>query len=338
MLRPLVGLMLISLFGGVDNSQSVHSGALATQKRVTTHIFGPGRFARFKCDSNQNVFLRVYDGNSASPVLRISADGSKSTKFSIPEDSDTASARTQDFWVSQFGEVYVLVEQPPETGNIFVFDSDGKFKRKIQLDIPIRPHQIAVYPSGTLLVAGREPASADRRKIAANASPIVALFNNRGQLLKRIELKGEVKPNVKAPTEKPDLSYAEAVVASMAESDEEGNIYFVRRTSSGQVYRVKESGIAKSTVRLTAPEGASLSQVKIAKGMLAAEYLTRASDGQIESIITQVINTSSGEKVAQYTSEIPLGPDLACFGAPKSFTFVSNDGEGYLEMIQATGN
>ncbi len=297
-------VVIVTLCEAADNSRPIDM-----VKTVSTKLLAPGRYSRFKCDLDGNIYLRVYTGDNRSPVVRVSPDGKTITTFALPSVQDLSGV--QDFWVTSDTDLYVLAEKAPDEGYVLSFDADGTYKNKVRLDIPIRPNQIAVFASGDFLVAGREPVIPGTGRSVANGPPFVGIFNNRGQLLKRIQLRKDVKPNPKQPLRRADLNYAEGIVNSATEPSDDGKVYFMRRGVDGPIYAISPSGIITKTIHLTPPKGASLSTIKVASGRLAAEFVRNTADNsQVESVITQIIDLTSGKKVAEYSSVPPLGPDL----------------------------
>jgi len=302
---------------------------------VTTQVFAPGRYSHFRCDSDGNIYLRVYTGELTSPVVKVSPEGKLLTTFL--SDSPSKLVSIQDFWVTSTGEVFVLAEKGGGEGAILVFDADGKSKEEVLLDVPVRPNQLAVFASGDFLVGGREVVVPLEERSVANGSPFLAIFNSRGQLLKRIQLPKDVKPKAKQPLTRADLNYAETVVNSATEISDDGTVYFVRHTRTGPVYAISAGGRVTRTVRLKPPEGAILSTVKVARGTVAAEFVKNgADDGRALSVIIQIIDLKSATKLAEYLSTPPLGPDFACY-EPNSFTFIASDQNGHLTITSAAG-
>src|SRR6266436_4058046 len=253
---------------------------------VTTQVFAPGRYSHFRCDSDGNIYLRVYTGELTSPVVKVSPEGKLLTTFL--SDSASKLVSIQDFWVTSTGEVFVLAEKGGGEGAILVFDADGKSKEEVLLDVPVRQNQLAVV------------VPLEERSVA-NGSPFLAIFNSRGQLLKRIQLPKDVKPKAKQPLTRADLNYAETVVNSATEISDDGTVYFVRHTRTGPVYAISAGGRVTRTVRLKPPEGAILSTVKVARGTVAAEFVKNgADDGSALSVIIQIIDLKSATKLAEY--------------------------------------
>ena len=335
MLVCVLVLVIVTTCQGGDDSRPIEA-----VKTVPTRLLAPGRYSRLRCDSDGNIYLRVYTGDRRSPVVRVSPDGKKLTTFEIDPELDLSGV--QDFWVTDYGELYVLAEKGSDEGYVLSFDADGKFKDKVRLDVPIRPNQIAVFDSGDLLVAGREPATSSSGRSSANGSALVGIFNNRGQLIKRIEFRKDIKPNPKHSIRRADLHYAEAIVNSSTVSSDDGQVYFMRHGPDGPVYAVSSRGTITKTLHLIPPQGALLSTVKVAKGNLAAEFIINSVNSQIagpapvESVITQIYDLSTGKEVMEYSSVPPIGPDLACYQSD-SFKYLTTDNDHYLEILESIG-
>lgn len=330
----VLAFVMVCMCAAANDSQQ---RPLELVRTVPTSLLAPGRYSRFRCDADHNIYLRTYTGDRRSPVLRISPDGKKITVFELQSDQELSGI--QDFWVTNYGDVYVLADKGRDEGYVVTFDSDGKYKETVRLEASIRPNQIAVFSSGDFLVAGRIPVVPGSGKSPANGGPFVGIFNNRGQFLKRIEFHKDLKPGAKTPR-KADLTYADAIVNSSSVSSDDGTVYFMRDTKYGPVYAVSPSGTVTRIIRLKPPEGARLSTVKIARGRLAAEFLMDVvggtQEGEVESVVTQIIDLISGKKVEEYRSAPPLGPDFVCY-EPNSFTFLTNDENGYLQILEANG-
>jgi len=308
---------------------------LEVESTVTTHVIAWGRYSRFRCDSGGNIYLRIWNEDLKSPVTRVSGDGEKVTQFVIPADEDLAGI--QDFWVADDGHLYILADKPPDKAYVLSFDADGKHKSSTQLDVPLRANQIAVFDSGDFLIAGRQSVPPEPGAALANGAPFVGIFNDRGQLLKKVEFGKDIKPDPKQPLLRADLHYAEAIVGSATAAGDDGTVYFMRRGIDGPIYAVSAAGLITKTIRLKPPEDAHLATVKIAKGTLAAEFLRKTGDdSRIESILTQLIDIRTGRKITEFKSVPPLGPDFACY-SPDEFTFLSNDEKGYLTILRAKG-
>ena len=322
------------LGGGVDRP-------IENVATVSTRLLAPGRYARLRCDSDGNVYLRVDTGDRRSPVVRVSHDGKTLTTFSTDTDPDLSGV--QDFWVNDYNDVFVLGEKGRDEGYVFSYDADAKLKGEVRVDMPIRPNQIAVFSSGDLLIAGREPVSDTSRRNFANGAPFVGIFNSRGQLIKRIELQKDIKPNPKRPLLHADLDYAEEVVNSSTISSDDGNVYFMRRGPTGPIYAISSAGTVTKTMRLVPPRGAvKLSTAKVARGTLAAEFILNRLDSGLEgpspvdSVITQIYNLNTGKMMTEYKSVPPIGPDLACYDA-NSFKYLTVDSDYYLQILETEG-
>jgi hypothetical protein len=229
-----------------------------------------------KCDLAGNAWVRIAgDKVGAGPILRISPDGKTLVKYTLdaipPEVA--ADARIRSFAPGAGDELVVLLEkQGEETQHYLVrYGSDGEFRSSSRLDAPLRPSFLGTFPSGDLLIGGDElppdpktlPAGTP---ISPNLKGFVGIFNNRGLLLRRIALKGDLKPKdqkAKNPAGDPyfkqDIEYRTAIVLSSAETGEDGNVYLMRNTPTGPVYVISPSGTVYKSISLIPPRARPVS-------------------------------------------------------------------------------
>ncbi len=302
-----------------------------------------------KCDPEGNPFLLLYDmaGYDGGPILKVSSDGKRAVRFAMESVPDVGGAGILDFAPGPRGEVYLLASKRVESSGLeeiylITFDNDGKFRSKHQLDLSLRPKQIAAFSSGDFLIAGREIPE-DKTTHPLNAKPFVGIFNGRGQFLRRLQLRADVeaKPETKKSPlgeefQSIDRQYEKALGASLAEMSDDGNVYLMRQSPTGPVYVISPAGVLVRTIKLVPPSGATLSTVKTSRGHLVAEFLRFKPDGtQIEAIFFDLYDLSNGKKVSEYSvTDARIGSALACYTAD-AFTFVGNDGDGHLALVRA---
>ncbi len=300
---------------------------------VTTDVLAPALVLPAKCDAGGNAYVRIYQMDERkSTVLRVSRDGKHVARFSLEPMVELT--RAHDF-ATNGGEVYVLASQGADEAYVVRFDADGKHEDTVKLDMPLQPSQIAVFPSGDLLVAGREPASSEVGS-AARTLPFLGIFTSRGQLVKRILLQNDVKPDNTKDKAIANRKYLEALVGSVVEPGDDGKLYLMRRTARGPVYAISSGGVVEKIVIPAPPQGARLSGIKVAKGRLAAQFVRTTPDDSTEVII-RIIDLQSRKNIAEYAhSNYQIGSALACY-SPDSFVFLA-PGEGYkLTVVTAEG-
>jgi hypothetical protein len=304
------------------------------------------------------VYFRVHEGRTGGgPVLKVSADAKKVTRFSLDvvslellkdrKHQDTDYLRIRNFAPGRNGELFMILEKTPEESYLVQFDADGRYKSTSKIDARMRPTQIAAFGSGDLLIAGTEflpdPKKLDASSpILNNPKPFTGLFNSRGQLLRRIVLHEDLEPKTEyeeTPTGqkvvKIDRDYEKSIAFSTAEAAADGNIYLMRYTTVGPVYVLSPGGVVVKTIRLKPPKDASLTDIKVAGGFMAAKYVRNKHGTEyIDSVILSILNLQTGEEIAQYShSDANIGSVFACFDLG-SYTFLGNDDKYRFQLIR----
>lgn len=154
-----------------------------------------------KCDSDGNVYYRpaINRAMGLSPVVRISADGRKTTTMDIsaaPEFSK-GGVSIRDFTVSPRGDVYMIgTDLAKDRTVILRFDSQGKYSSTIVLAQTLVPSRLAALLGGMFLVTGSEfpfPPDLPREKRTA-AGPrraITAVIGAEGNVVREVLLKSD---------------------------------------------------------------------------------------------------------------------------------------------------
>ena len=345
---------VLILCSGLVGQSVPRTGVLKIVSTVRTGEIASSLVLPAKCDLTGNAWVRVAgDKVGAGPILKISPDGKKLVRYSLdaipPEVA--SDARMRSFAPGPGDELVVLLEkQGEETQHYLVrYGSDGELRSTSRIEAPLRPSFVGTFPSGDLLIGGDE-LPPDPKTLAAgvptspNRKGFVGIFNNRGQLLRRISLKADLKPKEQKsknpagdPYIKQDKEYRTAMVLSSAETSEDGNIYLTRNAPFGPVHVISSSGTVRKSISLIPPNGARLSTVKLGGGRLIALYLRDKPNRQaISEVILSELNLSNGVKIAEYThSNFDIGSVLACV-APPIYTFLGADKEGHLTVVQTT--
>jgi hypothetical protein len=346
----LCGVLILCV--GALGQAEPRTGVLKVLSIVTTSEVASSLVLPAKCDATGNAWVRVAsDKVGGGPILKITPDGKNLVRYTLdaipPEVA--SDARMRSFAPGLGDELVVLLEkQTDEIQSYLVrYDSDGGFRSSSRIEAHLRPSFVGIFPSGDLLIGGEElPPDPKTLPAGQPSSPnrpaFLGLFNNRGQLLRRISIGGDLKPK-KRPAETPageryfkiDTEYKSAMVLSIAETGEDGNIYLTLNTPAGPVHVVSPSGTVSSSLRLVPPKGANLSTVKIASGRLIVLYTRNKPDAdEIDQVLLNELDLSSGEKVAEYShSNFHIGSVLAC-AAPPFYTFLGADEAGHLTIVK----
>jgi hypothetical protein len=317
------------------------------EKVSVPNVFAGILVGDIKCDASSNLYFQPYapsrdrTGIYGNSIVKISANGEKKTRFDLSTVSGFEQAEIVDFNVGN-GDIYFLASKNSE-GPVYLlkFDADGKYKSLSRLEADITPRQLAAFGDGNLLIGGFV---VNRENIPSNSAkqPFLGVFNERGQLLFPVSLKGDIGPqNASSASSEdnnlePRRSYEKAIAISIMQSGQDGNVYLMRFSPQGPVFTISPSGRMLRVLKLQAPEAAKLATIKLANDRLAALFLKKKQGERgIKEAVISVYDTSTSEKVADYsysTAEIGLG--LACY-TPETFTFIGGNQQGTLQIIRA---
>jgi hypothetical protein len=303
------------------------------------------------CDAKGNVFVTAWnpegEGPADRPLLMFDSAGILKMHFASSRKDLGLSAAAPSYQppyqptalVSDGGVVRLVWSY--DGMSLDVFSADGKLISITPLDPPaIIPYQLAVFPSGELLVSGLEHVHS-RRALAAYKS-FTAVYSKEGHLQKRLALPEDTE--IDAAAEIGDSRYAQgpmfgnrAVEGGAARLGDDGNVYLMRRTSPATVYVISAAGELLRTLRI-GPEdtGQMPIDMQVAAGRIAVEFSLSCSAGQCQGTNFTVSDATTGQKLSEYSDSSVPGV-LACYSAkPERFTFLTVSDNHKLEMVEAT--
>ncbi|HME34696.1 MAG TPA: hypothetical protein VKF84_05620 [Candidatus Sulfotelmatobacter sp.] len=315
--------------------------ATSTNLQVTAEAklaFLGGLAGRVKCDAEGNIYLRPTDSEtseryhpiSALPIRKIKPDGSLASSFSVADG--WPGLRAIDFFVAADGKVYQAARSETDRAVYLVsYLANGSPRSKVRLDADFfLPYEIAVFPSGEILVSGIYGSE--------NRTPFTAVFNANGRLIKEIYEPEDEDSRKRAEAGEPgfrpsSMDFGNDFVAkgdAVAGSD--GNVYLLRAASPALIFVISPKGEVLRKLRIGSP-GSELSaaRLKSAPGLLAISFLQKGRNTGILEVVDY-----KGKEVASYApSDKRMYPGLlGCFSL-QSFTFLSlNDGD-YLHLNRA---
>ena len=126
---------------------------LVLKSRVSTSVVAGGSFALpTDCDEQGRLYVKLVKPGTAmdGPLVRLSAKGVFEAKF------DTSDELVNKYAVRPNGGV-VMIHLDKGTKVVDNFAPDGKRESSVRLENPTKPFfpaQIAVFPSGEILLAG----------------------------------------------------------------------------------------------------------------------------------------------------------------------------------------
>jgi hypothetical protein len=271
------------------------------------------------------------------PLLRIAPDGKTTLRFSLESTAELADASVSDFAIGPSGEVYLLLSRPNDSQYLARFDKAARFVSKTRLDKDFELTRFGLFASGDFLATGRDAAaSASGSNLAAET----VILDSQGQLLRKVELPGDVTPRsvpTDTKTSSYDKNYARTVLGSFIESSDDGNAYLGRRSPAGPIYIISPGGEVIRRISLKPPDNAELTDIRVSHGRLAAMFLQRTNkpSASISRVIFSIIDVHTSETIAEFAhSSAQLGAALGCY-VPDEFTFVTTTSDDMLQIARA---
>jgi hypothetical protein len=321
---------------------AVASGQSLAELRLKERVEVPGHtasvmIAPFVCDGDGNVLFQPYAGRSASgEVLRLSRDGKKATHFSVGSVPGFEHSSVGAFGVSADNDVYLAsfkLSGDKLSGDNYIlrFDKDGQYRAATKLDLERGGvTQLAVFSPASFFVAGSKLVSE-----AAPTVPFAAIFNDSGKMVASVHFPHD--PDRKGK-EKPEWA-ADLIGPSLAQTGDDGNVYFTRHRPNGPTYVVSPTGEVVREIRLEDPKeaGFELAAAKAAGGRLAILYEGEPPAGGTSQVRILVYDVHTGNKVATYFHQnFEIGNALACYSPDDTFTFISSDESGKMLLVRAS--
>jgi hypothetical protein len=286
-----------------------------------------------KCDSDGRLYLQ-FMGDPTAPaedtksVLRISKQAEVDATFALEVADLGERFSGRDYAIGADGQVSMLAETP-EGHFVVQFDSEGKFRKTVQLEDRFRPFQLALFKSGGFLIAGTETPKEIHPELGT--IPFTGIFDERGKFLKEVSFSDDKQ--FASAAQKGDARYVapqnkstnRAVTLGEAVSGDDGNVYLLRWGSPAIVYVVSPGG--EVVRRLTIDPGNGDMRPRslfVSNGRVAIQF----ADSKKPLLV--VANASSGVVEATYASSLDLGSGLACY-TTSEVTFVGNK-EGKLSL------
>lgn len=325
------------------------TAALHIEKKIVSKsTFGSndGPASAGQCDSSGNIYVRLFDSADpyqARPVLMLDKAGAVQAKFASPHLSELQKYQFEvPFAVLPHGGVAVVDWMYPDI-HVVKFTADGTVESDVKLDFArFAPYQLAVFPSGDLLLSGVEDGN---RAHPPRYKSFAAIYDKTGHLMKRLTLEGDGE--IDRAIEVGDSRYAShgpgwgnmAVEQGMAATGDDGNVYLVRRMSPATVYVISSAGeLVRKVVVEPQTAGDMPFEMQIAKGKIAFVFDGWTGDRSTGNSKLTVVDANSGERMEDFEGGIGgagfLG--LSCY-VPESgrFTFLSMSDANHIEITTA---
>jgi hypothetical protein len=290
------------------------------------------------CDEKGRSYIKLWESGKgmAGPILRISEKGLVEAEF------DTTGTLGNTFAVRPNGGI-AGAHLDGKTKVIDNFGPDGKREAEVRLEqppIPFFPMQIAVFPSGGILLAGSQYRTSDKGS--------AAVYDSEGHLVKQLVLDGdaEIERTIQAANDKSVPAPREdstSIGRSVAITGDDGYVYLMRATSSPTVYVISSTGevIHKIVAQAPTEVGWPSFGIRVIKNRLVVEF-HRECTSQIESRICKgtifsVLDATTGKRLADYELEDAAGNPMACYAPDpdRFFTFQEPaDGNG-IRLVES---
>ncbi len=311
---------------------------LVAKSRVSTSILAGGSFALpTDCDEQGRLYVKLVKPGTAmeGPLLRLSAKGVREAEF------DTSGELVNVYGVRPNGGVVMLhVEGAKVVDN---FGPDGKHESSVQLErapTPFFPYQIAVFPSGEILIAGVQYHPGYRAS--------TAVYDPTGHLVRQFVLDGDAE--IERAVEVGDARYTrslgggnETISRSVAITGDDGFAYLMRATSPATVYVISAAGEVVRKLVVSAPTDDGLPDfwIRVAKNKLAVRFRSGCDRPlgfhSCEGTEYTVVDATTGKRLADYATDKDATGTTACYApdADHFFTFRLTSDQQHLEIVEA---
>jgi hypothetical protein len=344
-MKHTYGLLVLvaSVLAGVADAQPT---ALQVEKRVVSKsTFGSNDTVggSATCDASGNIYLRIIDPakREGRPVLMFDRAGALKAKFTSPHLAKLISHGGFEgpFAVLPSGGIVTADYEYP---NIYLvrFSAEGRYESEVILDpASFFPYQLAVFPSGELLLSGieneRRPHSVDRT--------FTAIYDKSGHLIKRLELEGDEE--IDQAIELGDSRYARApgqgnfaVSSGRVSVGEDGSVYLERSMSPAIVYVISSSGnvIRKLSVA-PSTSGDVPFEMQLSKGKLAFVFDGWLGSRSSGNPSLAVVDATNGGKKEDLEAKDGIGLfGLACYESESDrFAFVGMSAAKHVQITTA---
>jgi hypothetical protein len=309
-------LVLIAILFGSMLTASAQLKPLVVARTIPTTIkfegyrnFGLPSF----CNEKGNSFIRLREPGMgmAGPVFRLSEEGMVETEF------DTTGTLENTFAVRPNGGI-AAARIDGKTKVIVNFGPGGKREGEVRLEtppIPFFPMQIAVFPSGGILISG-----ASYRGNQAST----AVYDPEGHLIKQLALEGDGGPEHTNPSGDKNvlgirLVDHSSISRSVAITGDDGNVYLMRASAPPTVYAISSTGEVLHKIVVPGPAGAAWPRfgIRVIKNKLAVEFYrdctNQLDSGSCKGTALSVLDANTGRNLVNYSLEETAGSVVACF-------------------------
>jgi hypothetical protein len=278
------------------------------------------------CDEKGRSYVKLMQPGMgmAGPVFRISDKGVAEAEFDITGTLGNTFAVRPNGGIAAAhldGKIKVIDN----------FDPDGQRDAEVRLEsppIPFFPTQIAIFPSGGILLAGTQYRTRDQAS--------TAVYDHAGHLIKQLVLErdeelgrtiqtGDHKPS---PASRVDNS---SILQSVAITGDDGNVYLMRATSPPTIYAISSTGEVVRKIVVQDPAGVGWPKfgIRMIKNRLVVEFYRECTDtldsDSCKGTVFSVLDARTGKPLANYSLEDTAGDPIACYAPDPDRFFMFQD-------------
>lgn len=309
-------LVLIAIVFGLVSAAAAQLRPLVVARTIPTTIKPEGHrsFALPSfCDENEKSYIRLLEPGMgmAGPVFRLSKQGLVEAKF------DTTDTLENTFAVRPNGGI-AAARIDGKTKVIVNFGQDGEREAEVRLEtppIPFFPMQIAIFPSGGILMSG----GSYRENQASTA-----VYDPEGHLIKQIVLEGDEELEHAIPSSDKKSPHSPVIdrsslSRSVAITGDDGNVYLMRASAPPTVYAISPTGEVLHKIVVPSPADAAWPRfgIRVIKNKLVVEFYRECSNrldsGSCKGTVLSVLEASTGKPLVNYEPEETAGSVIACY-------------------------
>jgi hypothetical protein len=287
------------------------------------------------CDEQGRSYLKLIMAGPGmvGPLFRLSGKGAVEAQF------DTSGALTNRYAVRPDGGV-VLMHVDGALKVIDNFAPDGKRESSVTLERPpiaFFPSQLAVFPSGEILISGLQ--------YEPGYEASTAIYDAAGHLVKQFILDEDAEIERRIETGARDVvtqqDHTIAIDRSVAITGDDGLVYLMRSTSPATVHAISAAGDVVRKIMVSAPTGSGLPDfgIRVAKNRLAVQfrsscYNSESGDSCLGTTTYAVVDAKTGRQLAAYEADEEAKGPIACYAPDPDRFFIFSDTRG-LDLVEA---
>jgi hypothetical protein len=286
------------------------------------------------CDEQGRLYLKLImtGPGMVGPLFRLSIKGVVEAQF------DTSGALTNRYAVRPDGGV-IMMHIDGALKIVDNFAPDGKRESRVTLERPpisFFPSQLAVFPSGEILISGLQ--------YQPGYKASTAIYDAAGHLLKQFILEEDADIERRIETAARDVvtqqDHTIAIGRSVAITGDDGLVYLMRATSPPIVYAISAAGDVVRKIVVSAPTGSELPDfgIRVAKNRLAIQFRgscdSRDSENSCLGTTYAVVDATTGRQLDAYEADQEAKGPIACYAPNPDRFFIFSDTRG-LDLVEA---